>query len=60
MAWPIEYSVVIIHQNGGITSRSAGTDLEWAKSVALNRRKDFLDAREIRVVSPETGVIAIY
>lgn len=56
----LEYSVVIIHQNGGISSRSVGTNLEWAKSVARNRRFDFPDAREIRVVSPETGVIAIY
>jgi hypothetical protein len=54
------YSIVILTQSGGMISRPAGCDLAAALSKASDRRQDFPDAKEVRVVSPTEGVIAYF
>lgn len=55
-----DYSVVIITSTGGIISRSAGNYLPAAMSKAKDRRIDFPDAKEVRVVCPTDGVLYSY
>lgn len=58
--FPPIYSVVILTPTGGVISRDSGTVLETAKAQAKARRADFPDAKEVRVVSAELGVIASF
>lgn len=50
------YSVVILNPNS-VTSRGAGKYRLAAIELAEQRRKDFPDAEEIRVVHPTHGIV---
>jgi hypothetical protein len=50
------YSVVILTSTGGVISRHAGYDYMVALAKAVQRRQDFPDAHEVRVVSPSRGI----
>lgn len=53
------YHVVIVKADGGIVSRHHGTAYEAALAQAQQRRIDFPNAKEIRVISPDNGVLAV-
>jgi hypothetical protein len=55
----LHYHVVIITAADGIISRHAGTDYPAALQQAKGRRQDFPDAKEVRVVHPQEGVLAV-
>ena len=56
---PRIYSVVIMTASVGIVSRAIGSDYDQARALAKLRREDFPDAKEIRVVCPEDGVLFV-
>jgi hypothetical protein len=54
------YSIVVMNAHSGllsIMSRAAGTDRVAAIVRAQERRNDFPDAEEIRVVHPTEGIV---
>ena len=54
------YSVVILTPKGGVISRDGGTNLISATVLAQERRLDFPDAKEVRVVCSKDGVISTH